>query len=227
MTTAVHRTAPQPMAPGAGAGSPPARSQLPTRQRRPGWTALAVALIGACAALGALLYVRAGAKTPVVVVVAEVPAGHVLARADLSTVAVSGGVTAIAGQNLDSVVGQTAAVHLLPNMLLQRSMISADPGLSGTEAAVGVVVRSGQIPADGLRPGDTVEVVALPAAGAASGTAATARVIVAAARVDAFRADPAQTGGNLITLIVPRSSSTAVAAASGSGRIALIEVSAR
>jgi hypothetical protein len=204
----------------------PARTPLPTRQRRPGWTALAVALILGFAALGAFLYVRAGAKTPVVVVVADVPAGHVLKRTDVSTVAVAGGVTAVAGERLDAVVGQTATVHLLPNMLLQRSMISAQPGLSAAQAAVGVVVKSGQIPADGLTAGDTVAVVALPPAVTSAGSA-RAEVIVASALVDAFRQDPAQTGGSLLTLIVPRESATAVAAASGAGKIALVEVAPR
>ncbi len=202
------------------------RMPLPTRQRRPGWTALAVALILGFAALGAYLYVQAGAKTPVVVVVADVPAGHVLTRTDVSTVAVAGGVTAIAAERLDTVVGQRASVHLLPNMLLQNSMVSDQPGLSAAQAAVGVVVKSGQIPADGLTPGDTVAVVALPPAATSTGAAA-AQVIVASALVDAFRQDPAQTGGSLLTLIVPRESATAVAAASGAGKIALVEVAPR
>lgn len=206
-----------------------ARTPLPTRQRRPGWVASAIALILAFAALGAVLYQRAGAKTPVVVVVAEVPAGHVVTRQDLSTVAVAGAVTAVAAEHLDAVVGQTARVHLLPNMLLQRSMISADPALAATQAAVGVVTASGQIPSGGLRPGDTVDVVALPApgaAGAGSGTPA-AQVIAANARVDDFREDPARTGGNLVTVIVPREKAVAVATASGAGRIALIAVAPR
>ena len=42
---------------------------LPTRERRPGYIALLVALIVGVAAIGAVLYSKAGAKTPVVVVV--------------------------------------------------------------------------------------------------------------------------------------------------------------
>ena len=196
---------------------------LPTRQRRPGYVALAVALIVGLAAVGAYLYVQAGAKTPVVVVVRDVPAGHVIARSDLSTVAVAGGVTAIAGAHLDSVVGQTAAVRLLPNMLLQRSMVSAGAALPASSAQVGVIVKGGQIPADGLSPGDTVEVVALPARDSVDKSAA-AQVLVGQARVFASRDDPAQAGGTLLTLVVPRSQATAVAAASGAGQIALIKV---
>ncbi len=203
------------------AGAPPALA-LPTRQRRPGFVALATALVVGFAALGGYLYSQAGAKTPVVMVAADVPAGHVIKREDLSTVAVAGGVTAIAGDHLDSVVGQVAAVHLLPNMLLQRSMFSAGSGLPPSQAQVGVAVKGGQLPADGLNPGDVVEVIQVPGAGAARGD--QPQVLVAKAVVFASRDDPSQSGGALLTLVVPLTQVTSVAAANGAGQIALARV---
>lgn len=200
-------------------------SALPTRQRRPGWVALGLALVVGFAAIGAYLYTAAGAKTPVVVVVKEVPEGRTIQRADVSTVAVAGGVTAIAGSRVESVVGQRAAVRLLPNMLLQRSMIATGPALASGEAQVGVVVKSGQVPADGLVPGDVVQVVALPADAQAQPD--RPEVLVRRARVFAAREDPAQVGGTLLTLVVPQDQAVSVAAASGTGRIALIKVSAQ
>lgn len=197
---------------------------MPTRQRRPGWVALAVALIVGFAATGAWLYLQAGSKTPVVVVVADVPAGHTIDRSDLSTVAVAGEVTAIAGENLDSVVGQIAAVHLMPNMLLQRSMVTENSGLLASMAEVGVAVKSGQVPADGLKPGDQVQIVGLPDAAAAEEQ--SVRVLVEKAQVYAVREDPAQAGGTLLTLVVPKANAAEVAAASGSGQIAVIRVGA-
>jgi hypothetical protein len=187
--------------------------------------ALGLTLVVGFAAVGAYLYTAAGAKTAVVVVVREVPEGRTVQRADLSTVAVAGGVTAIAGANLDSVVGQAAAVHLLPNMLLQRSMVAPGAGLSAEQAQVGVVVKSGQIPADGLIPGDVVQVVSLPSASASQ--PGPPQVLVERARVFASREDPAQAGGTLLTLVVPKSQAVSVAAASGAGQIALIKVSAQ
>lgn len=220
---------PRPTKAGRSTSAPQAASRagaaLPTRQRRPGWTALAVTLVVAFAAIGAWLYSSAGAKTAVVVVVRQVPAGHVIARTDLSTVAVAGAVTAVSGQNLDSVVGQVAAVPLLPNMLLQRSMITTEPSLTATVAQVGVAVRSGQIPADGLAPGEAVTVVELPATGAPE--SASASVLVDRATVFAVRDDPALAGGTLLTLVVPAERAVAVAAASGAGRAALIRVAPR
>jgi hypothetical protein len=203
---------------------------LPTRQRRPGYVALAVMLIALLATAGAWLYVQAGQKTPVVVVAREVPAGHVIERSDLSTVSVAGAITAIGGQNLESVVGQTAAVRLLPGMLLQRSMVSSSGPLEAGTAAVGVALKSGQIPADGVDPGDTVAVLQVPtaaAAGSRAGDGADAQVLVEQASVFSARPDPAQAGGTLVTVLVPADDYVAVAAASGSGQVALVEVPPR
>jgi SAF domain len=201
----------------------PGDQPLPPRQRRPGYVALAVLLIVGFAAVGTYLYGRAGAKTPVVVVVADVPAGHVIHRGDVSAVAVAGAVTAIAANHLDSVVGQTAAVRLLPGMLLQRSMVAQGAGLPADVAQVGVAVRPGQVPADGLIPGDTVEVVGLPATGTVAAASAP-QVLVGQARVFACRDNPSQAGGTLLTLLVPMAQATRVAAAAATGQVVLIKV---
>lgn len=234
-----------PLAAGAGvdgaavsAGPPPRvearlRSPLPTRQRRPALVAVAVALIVGLGAVGAYLYTQAGAKTPVVMVVNEVAAGQPIERADLTTVAVAGPVTAIAGGNVESVVGQRAAIDLLPDMLLQRAMVTdADP-LGPSEALVGVLTRPGQIPAGSLAPGDVVSVLRLPAAnaaapagGGASG-AGQATVLVERAEVFAARTDPSVPGGTVLSLVVDREVAPAVAAASGAGLVALVQVADR
>lgn len=194
---------------------------MPTRQRHNGFIALAVALIVGLAAIGAFLYSSAGSKTPVVVVVNEVPVGQMIERSDVSTVPVSGPVVAIAGSNLSSVVGQRAAVTLLPDMLLQRSMVTSGPSLRDGDAQVGVAVRSGKVPADGLVPGDRVRVVQLPVKGSPNPTAKE----LAIAEVFSVRPDPAVTGGLLVTVTVPDGRSTAVAAASGAELVALVKVS--
>jgi hypothetical protein len=111
-------------------------------------------------------------------------------------------------------------------MLLQRSMVTAGTGLSSQQAEVGVVVTSGQIPADGLNPGDTVQVLRLPASGSSrpSNGEDLAQELVAAATVFAVRADPAQAGGTLLTLTVPAQDAAGVATASGAGVVALVRV---
>jgi hypothetical protein len=200
---------------------------LPTRQKRPGYVALAIVLIVGLAALGAYFYSKAGQKTPVVVVVKDVPAGHVISREDLSTVNVAGGVTAVAGSHIDSVVGEVATVELLPNTLLQRSMVTDASPLPASSAMVGVELKPGQLPATGLSAGAQVQVLQLPnktaTAPAASGPQ-NATVLAGSATVYTTTPDPSQTGGTLATLIVPKADAAAIASASSAGLVALIQV---
>lgn len=206
--------------------APPLRAgaELPTRQKHSGYVALAVVLIVGLAALGAYFYTQAGKKVPVVLVVHDIAAGHPIGRSDLSTVDVAGAVTAIGGANMNSVVGQTAAVPLLANTLLQRSMVSSAPALSAGQARVGIRVKPGQIPADGLNPGDTVEILQLPGKDPTAGASAAAVVLAEGAPVFSSAADSSQTGGSLLTVVVPTSRAAGIAAASNAGLIALVAV---
>ncbi len=199
------------------------RLPLATRQRKPGYIALAVILIIGLAAAFGWFYQSSGAKAPVVVVIAPVAAGHPVLRQDLSTIDVSGGVVAVAGDHMDSVLGQIATVDLLPNTLLQRSMVTSADTLPSGDAQVGVALKGGQVPAEGLSPGDSVEIVALPDKGA-TGAGQSAAVLVSSAKVFAAVTDPAQVGGLLVTVTVPAASAVPVAQASGTGLVALVKV---
>ena len=136
------------------------------------------------------------------VVTAPVAVGEVIERSDLSTVDVAGDITAIAGANLESVVGERAAVALLPDTVLQRSMVTdADPTPTGM-VQVGVAVKGGQLPADGLAPGDRVQVLraARPAGGdrgsrRAGGRGRSGDGVRRAAGPGAGRGDPADPAG--------------------------------
>ena len=204
---------------------------VPTRQRRPAYIALLVLLVVGLAATGAYWYSKAGAKSPVVVVTQRVPAGHVITRSDLSTVDVAGSVAAIDGRYLEDLVGRTATVDLLPGTLLQQSMETTAAALPPGLVRVGVAVKPGQLPAEGVSPGGKVAVLQVPAkdtvsaAAGASSAGSSATVLTPAATVFGAAADPSQPGGTVVTLLVPQSAMTAVAAASSQGLVALIGVS--
>jgi len=196
---------------------------LSTKHRPRGYAALAVALIVACGALGSYLYTQAGAKVPVVMAVHDIPAGHTIDRSDLTSVEVSGGVTAVAGDHLSNLVGETAAVEILPNTLVQRAMVTSGAPLTASQAIVGVAAAPGQIPSSGLRPGDKVEVLQLPEKGSASSSPASP-VLADAAMVFDVRDNPSSAGGSLLSLVVPKSAAAGIAAASNAGLIALVRV---
>jgi Flp pilus assembly protein CpaB len=199
---------------------------LPVRQKRPGYAAIAIVLIVGLGALGAYFYSKAGEKTPVVVVTKDVPAGHRITRGDLSTVNVAGGVTAIAGSNLDSVVGEVATVELLPNTLLQRAMVTDASPLPAGSSMVGVELKPGQMPATGVTDGARVQVLQLPNKNttSASSSPQNATVLATSATVYDSASDPSQTGGMLVTLIVPSDEAAPIAAASSAGLVALVQV---
>ena len=212
--------------PASGLATP---SSLSTKVRPKGYAALAVALLVGFGALGFWFYTSAGQKVPVVVAVRDIPVGHTIARADLSTVEVSGRVTAVAGDHLSSLLGQTAAVEIQPNTLVQRSMVAAGTQLPAGDGLVGVAAAPGQIPSSGLAPGDKVEVFQLPQKGVASsatpsGAVATQAVLVKSATVYDVRSNVSSTGGTLLTLVVPQDSAYGVAQASNAGLIALVKV---
>ena len=208
-----------------GSVTPVVRSPLPTRERRPGLLALGLVVVLGAGALFGWLYSTAGEKTPAVVVTSGIPVGQVIERTDLSTVDVAGAVTAIAGGNLDSVVGERASVTLLPGTLLQRSMVIDTDPLPAGQVQVGVAVRASQLPADGVVPGDRVTVLRLGSAQPIDATGEP-KVLVDGAAVDAVREDPTQAGTTLVTLLVTSAQGPAVAAASGAGSAALIKVAA-
>jgi len=219
---------PPPAFAGASGGGPGTgtrlQTPLPARERRPGRILLLVALVVGLAAFGGYLHAQAGHKKPVVVVARDVPAGHAITRADLTTELAAGDLSTISKAQLDSVVGQTAVVHLMPHMLLQTSMITTAAPLGGDQAQVGVSVPAGQLPADGVAPGDTVRVLGLPPKDAVGGQSGTASVLVERAEVFSARADSQSAGSTVVTLVLSVAQANAVAASGSQGLVALVKV---
>lgn len=197
---------------------------LPTRNRPKGYVALAVALIVTFAALGFWFYTQAGSKVTVVVAMRDIPVGHAIARSDLSTVEVAGGVTAVAGSHLDSLVGQVAVVEILPNTLVQRAMVGSAAPLSSSQAIVGVAVSAGQVPSSGLRQGDHVQVIGLAQKGVGSGPGSTSSVLAGSVLVYDVRDNLSAAGGVLVSLVVPANVAVPIATASNAGLVALVRV---
>ena len=228
MTGPGQRLMPQQSTPSTMNGHRPGGVQaagLSTRTRPKGYAALAVALIVGLGALGYYFYTTAGSKVAVVVATRDIPVGHTISRADLSTTQVSGGIIAVAGGHLSSLVGQHAAVEILPNTLVQRSMVTGGSTVKPGQSLVGVAADPGQIPSSGLVPGDRVEVLQLPQKGTSnSGSAAPNAVLVPSATVYDVRANTSTSGGTLLTLVVLSADSYGVAQASNSSLIALVKI---
>src|ERR1019366_6881767 len=153
---------------------------LPTRQRRPALVAVAVLLIVSGALGGLQLLTASSHKVSALVLVNEVPAGHVIESADLGTAALSGKVAYTPASAEASVVGKTAARDLFAGQLLTHSMMSTPQVPDNKHALVGLRLKAGQVPSAGLADGDTVELVQVPDNGAAGITAPLGTTIQAA-----------------------------------------------
>ena len=222
MNTSTQTTAPHALngAPTSAGGSRP----LPTRARRPGLIAAAVVLIAGFALAGGVLVSSAAGKTEVLVAAGGIPAGHALTEADLRAASIAGDIRAIRADDLATVLGQNAAVGMVPGQVLNRDMLTTASVPAPDQAMIGLSLAPGQFPADGLAVGDQVLAVMIPAAGGSSpGAALTARALTTA-QVFGLRADPSSAGDTLVTLVIPLNMANQVLAHSAVERIGLVKV---
>jgi hypothetical protein len=148
---------------------PVAPPRVSARRRRPGVIALSLALIAAGGAGVAVLLLQVGDRTDVVTVVRDVQVGQVLTEQDLgkASVALDPAVKAVRADDVDSVVGKRAAVELKPGSLLAPAQVTKDSLVKAGEQLVPIGLKPEQVPATALVPGQKVQLVHVPAQGAA------------------------------------------------------------
>ncbi|MEU5675430.1 SAF domain-containing protein [Micromonospora sp. NPDC050795] len=144
------------------------------RRVRPGLLGLAVLLI-ALGGLGAAFAVTSVRATGSYLAVARpVEVGREISAADLVTVQVAGGqgLRPVPAARLDEVVGKRAAVALLPGTLLTLGQVTDDPLLGPGQQQIALGLKTAQVPARELHPGDKVLLVSTPDNDADEDTAA-------------------------------------------------------
>lgn len=191
------------------------RRQAAVRNRgRIGAGVFALALAGL---LAVLVYGNVGQRHPVLAVARMVDPGQVITAGDLRIVRVAAdaGVKTVASSQRSSIVGQRAAVRLLPGSILAPEAVTERNLIGEGASVVGAIVKPGQYPL-GLRAGDRVDVVVIGGPGGdrpiqadivavsptrgASGTA----ISLAVPRGDAGRVAAAGSEGQLLLMVPPR-----------------------
>lgn len=212
---------------------PPLRLAPAATRRRPALAALAVLLV-VVGALGATSAVsRAGHRLPILVLARDVPEGATVTASDLTTVDVAAsGLASLPASAAGSVVGQRAALPLLAGTVLTRSALTVGPALLPGQEVVGLALRPGQLPAEGLSVGDQVSVIlttapgqSAPSATTAGGTGAPGSVLVPDAVVYATAVPGAAAGSGasvVMSLVVPATLAGPLAAAAVAGEVALV-----
>ncbi|MEV4494623.1 flagellar biosynthesis protein FlgA [Micromonospora arborensis] len=207
---------------GTGSVDAPVNPPKVVRQRRvrPGLLGLAVLLI-ALGGLGAAFAVTSVRATGSYLAVArQVEVGREISASDLVTVQVAGGqgLRPVPASRLDEVVGKRAAVALVPGTLLTLGQITDNPLLGPGQQQIALGLKTAQVPARQLHPGDKVLLVSTP------DRSTTAAVDTAGTRFSAIVIDMVSPANDdkvlylaLITRDVP-----AVVALAAQGRIAVV-----
>lgn len=203
---------------GRSAPVAPSRS-LRARRRRPAVIAMAAALIAAGGLGGAVLYNSTGQRIAVLALARDVPYGQPLTADDLvvARIASDPALSPVSASDLQTAIGRRATTDLHQGSLLLGADITAALVLQPSQQVVGLSVKSGQVPAAALQPGQQVIVVLTtdqqPAG--AHGPATIGAVVV---RVGKAASD----GGQVIDVAVPPANGPVLAAWVAGGKFQVI-----
>jgi len=205
--------------------------------------AIGVLVVVGCAALGADVAARVDHRAGYLSVATYVPQGSVIVPGDLAVVSMTSasGVNVIPAADTPSVLGKRASEPLEPGSILVPSELSGTLPLPDGDALVGTSLSTDQVPA-GLTPGASVLVVpsgpnssvsigsSSPSGTPGVGSSATDGPLTVGT-VYAIVLPPAgdqtaSSGGEIVTLEVPKSAAAEVTAASAAGDVSLAELSA-
>lgn len=195
------------------------RVAAPKGRRNPSLLALGVALIAVGALAAVWMVNAAGHRTPVVVILRDVPFGSVVTSADVGTADISAGpgVSTIPAAEVDSVVGSVAATNLTAGSLLNRGQLTTTAPPNDGDVLVAVAVPATRMPAGGLQAGERVLVVEAPTNGAAvTGPPSTIPATV-------VRVGPVDLNGvSVVDVTVETGDGPALATWSAGGDVALV-----
>ena len=138
------------------------RLEPPARRRvRVSELLVGAALAVGCALVAVLWHASATERTPVLAVANDVARGDVIAPSDLRVVYVGSDQTIVTLSRNQSaaVVGHVAAVDLKAGTILTAAQVADPQRVEAGEGVVGLALDPGQFPANGLAPGDLVNVV--------------------------------------------------------------------
>lgn len=195
-------------------------SPAPKLRRRPTLIALGIALIALSAAAAAWLTTTVGNTQSVLAVRTTLDRGSVITAADLLTANINAdpALSPIGVADRDQVIGKRTAVDLAAGSLLTPAALTDSSVPAEGTSLVGISLTPAQLPAQPLRPGDTVRLVDTPRAqddppsGIPESTTAT--VVQAHAGGD--------NGTVIVDVTVSQREAVALAARAATGRLALI-----
>lgn len=222
--------------PPRGGADVPVRLRPVATGRRPVLALAAVLLVLVSTAVVVDQFEAAGHTAPVLVLSRTIAAGGVLSSDDLVTarVHVPPGVGVVAAASEPAVIGRPVAERLSAGSLLAPGELGRAGPAQG-EAVVGLAAAPAQLPADGVTPGASVDVVVTtssaagtavaPIGSAASGVPAPGTVVATDATVLAVNGAGANQQ-TVVSVAVPVGLAPVLTELSATGSVALVLVGA-
>lgn len=193
---------------------------------------LAILLIVGSAAVAGLLALRIDTRVPALVAARPISVGQQITKDDLAEERIAGdNLTVLGADQANQVIGKFAAQDIPQGRLVDGDMIQTQGFLKDGSVAVGVSIPAGRMPANGLQPGDKVQVVQVVEGQATVlvEEAVVSSIPSASGSSGSIIGGPASAGdsssGTAATLITSPTDAPKVAAASAANRIALILLS--
>lgn len=198
------------------------------RRRSWGLVALAALLVVGTGLAVTAWGLNAGQRESVVAVAGPIPRGHVIERADLVSVSVSGVDSAIRLTDVDRLVGDTATVDLVAGQILTEEMVSSSPLPTAGQSVVGLSLDPSRVPTAGLGAGDVVDVYLVPPLDSPplDSDAALDEPELLAHLASVYEVEHAadSAGQMLLTLVVAEPDAARLAAYSTQNRLAVVEI---
>jgi hypothetical protein len=199
--------------------------------------ASALAVFASIAAF-ATIYSSSNRTSAVLVVTDSIQQGQPFSANDVgeANAAVSGGVHPIPVTDAPELAGKRAAVTIPSGSLLVAADVTGSPQIPAGDAVVGLALKSGQLPSNGVGPGDTVMIVqtaspgtpvtSADASGASDGpTVAPTGILVPQATVFETAAPPVDSSSGateLVSVDVSATLASAVSTASAADQVSLV-----
>jgi Flp pilus assembly protein CpaB len=199
--------------------------------------ASAMAVFASIAAFAAI-YSSSDRTSAVLVVTESIQQGQHFSGSDLgeANVSISSGVNPILVADASELAGKRAAVTIPAGSLLVPSDVTGSPQIPAGEAVVGLALKPGQLPSNGVEPGDQVMIVQtaspgtpvtspLPSDASGGASVATTGILVPQATVFDTAVPPVNSSSGataLVSVEVATTLASAVSTASAAGQVSLV-----
>lgn len=201
---------------------PPPPAKTTKLSRRPAIYGLGAALIALGGLTSYYLVTTLGDTVQVVAVAGPVSRGDVIAAEDLTAVDLPAGPTTLStvpADEIGSLIGQRAAVDLLPGSILTPAGVVDVLTPPTGESIVGVALASYQMPTETLHAGDQVRIVETPVNQGEPPVEEPRAIEAVVVSVEPSAQNVDQT---IVNVQVDKSDAAGLAARSATGRVALV-----